>query len=60
MSRWIRLEHGVVKRLLGSGQYRKSMLLSAYAGSGPVYAACLLMFHMAKRVLWWCDGVDES
>ena len=33
------------------------MLPRAYTCSGPEYAACLLRFHMAKRVLWLCGGM---
>ena len=46
-----KVDPGVVKRVLGSGQWRTSMLTRAHACKGPEYAACLLRFHVAKRVL---------
>ena len=34
------------------------MLSREYTCSGPEYAAYLLRFHMVKRVLWLCGGME--
>ena len=58
MARWGRLDPSVVKRVLGSRQWRVSMLLREHACSGPEYAEYLLRFHVAKRVLWLFGGME--